>query len=486
MDISTHRSTDQPATVPEGQMTITSSILDRTAQADFALGLRDVLEGRVVTPADPSWDVDRAAWNLSVDQRPIAVVLPASAADVVATVLAARSLGLRVAPQGTGHNAVPLGSLDASVLLRTSAMNGIEIDELRCEARVEAGALWGDVTDAAACFGLAALAGSSRDVGVVGYTLGGGLSWFGRSHGLAANQVTAAEVVTVDGRLVRIDAEDGRDLFWAIRGGGGSFAIVTALTFRLFPVTEVVAGALFWPIERAAEVLHCWRDLLADLAEEVTSIGRLLRFPPIPEIPEPMRGRSMVTVELVSQLDAAATDALLAPLRALRPELDTVGPTPVRDLGALHMDPPAPVPVCGDGMLLRELSREAIDAYIAAAGPSSGIHLLTSEIRHLGGALAPGRTAGGALSGLAGEALIFSGTMTPDADAAGEAYAAIDAIHCALAPWAAGTSYSNFAERPTTKPAFDAATLATLRALKATTDPADLIHANHPLNSSKH
>ena len=161
--------------------------------------LRENLDGDAIGPDDPSWDEARSAWNLAVDQRPAAVVLAESALDVVAAVTFAREHGLRIAPQGTGHGAAALGDLDGTILLRTSRMRGVEIDPQARIARVEAGALWIDVVEAAAEHGLAALAGSSPDVGVVGYTLGGGLSWLSRKYGIGANQVTAIEGVTASG-----------------------------------------------------------------------------------------------------------------------------------------------------------------------------------------------------------------------------------------------------------------------------------------------
>src|SRR5215470_7299069 len=216
------------------------------------------LAGKVLLPGDDGFNEARQAWNLAVDQRPAAVVFPESAAEVAAAIRYAADRGLRVAAQSTGHNAGPLGVLDDTVLLRTGRMRGIQINPRTRTARAEAGVVWLDVVQAAAQHGLAALAGSSPDVGVTGYTLGGGLSFLGRKYGLAAINVLAAEVVLADGRLVRADAEHETDLFWALRGGGGSFGVVTALEFRLFPHNQAYAGALWYPIERAAEVLHAW------------------------------------------------------------------------------------------------------------------------------------------------------------------------------------------------------------------------------------
>jgi FAD/FMN-containing dehydrogenase len=399
----------------------------------------------------------------------------------VSTVRAAALAGLRAAPQATGHNAGPLGPLDDTVLLRTSGLRGVEIDAERQVARVQAGALWGEVTDAAAAHGLAGLLGTARDVGVVGYTLGGGLSWFARAHGLAANHVTAVEVVTADGELRRVDAQHDPDLFWALRGGGGSFGVVTTLEFRLFPISQVQAGSLFWPLERAAEVLGAWRDELPAMPDGVTSIGRLLRFPPLPEIPEPVRGRSLVVVHLVSLAGPEATEGVLRRLRALGPETDTIATVPVTALGDLHMDPPGPVPGVGDGIALGEFPAEALDAYLSAVGPqSTNPPLLTTEIRHLGGALAPGAGSAGAVAGLDAAVVVYSAAIVPDADAAAAAHQSLDAVRTALAPWQAESTNLNFVERPGAR-VFPAATLRRLRAVKTAYDPGDVIRANHPV-----
>src|SRR5688572_6571740 len=177
------------------------------------------LTGDLVTPDQPEWDAARRAWNLTVDQRPALVALPADAGDVLAVMDYAIRSGLKIAPQGTGHNASAIASLEDTILLSTQRMRGVEIDSEARTARVQAGTLWLEVTEAATPHGLFPLAGSSPDVGVVGYTLGGGLSWLARKHGLAADSVTAIEIVTPDGELVRATAEEHAELFWALRGG---------------------------------------------------------------------------------------------------------------------------------------------------------------------------------------------------------------------------------------------------------------------------
>jgi len=444
--------------------------------------LKTALVGTVATPADEGWDDARRAWNLAVDQRPALVVHAESVDDVVATVEFAREHGLQVAPQGTGHAAAAMGSLADTVLLKTSALRGIEIDPDAQTARVEAGVIWIEVVQAAAKHGLAALAGSSPDVGVLGYTLGGGLSWLGRTHGLAANSVVAIEVVTADDAVVRADRETEPDLFWALRGGGGSFGIVTALEFRLYPVPEVYAGVMFWPIERASEVLHAWRELVAaGVPEELTTVGRLLRLPPFPDIPEPLRGRSFVIVESIYLGDEAEGAELIAPLRALGPELDTIATIPVDALASLHMDPEHPVPSVGNGVLLDEVTAETIEAVIAAdAEPSP---LLSVEIRHVGGALARASADHGALASIEAAFAVFVVGVAATPELGRAAGARAEAVIEALEPWAARQMYMNFAESQTDpRTLFSEQAYHRLRRVKAAYDPESRIRSNHPID----
>ena len=334
--------------------------------------LRDLCGGAVHLPGDPGYDDARMPWNVAVDQRPAAVAYPASAAEVAEVVRAAAALGLRVAAQGTGHNAGPLGALDDVVLVRTSAMTGVTVDRERLVARAEAGVLWEDVVTAVAEHGLTALHGSSPDVGVAGYSLGGGIGWYARKLGMQANNVTALEVVTPAGDVVRADAESNADLFWALRGGGGNFGVVTALEFRVFDFDTAYAGWLVYDGSRAAEVLRAWSAWSVDAPDEVTTAWRILNVPPIEEMPPPFRGRTIVVIDgAVMGTDEEAA-AVLAPLRALEPEMDTFERQPTAALIRLHMDPEGPTPAVSDSLVLDSLPDAAIDALVAAAGPGSG------------------------------------------------------------------------------------------------------------------
>jgi FAD/FMN-containing dehydrogenase len=444
--------------------------------------LRARVAGSVSVPEDGDWDEARLAWNLAVDQRPTAVVHAESADDVVAVVDFARAHGLQVAPQGTGHAAAPLGPLEDTVLLKTSRLRGVTIDPERRVARVEAGALWMELQAAAAEHGLAGPSGSAPDVGVVGYALGGGVSMMGRTLGLAANHVVAADVVTADGRLVTIDRDTETDLFWAIRGGGGNFAVVTALEIRLHELSEVYAGSLFFPVERAAEVLNAWRTWVDTVPESMTSVGRILQFPPIPEIPEPLRGNAFVLVEAFHVGDEAVGATLLEPLRALGPIMDTVATIPTTALAKVHMDPDGPAAGAGDGMLLDDVTAETIRTIVEVVPGSA---LLSLELRHLGGALGRPPAEHGALATLDSPFAMYAVGIatTPEVRAATEG--ALEAVRFALAPWNAARTYANFAEtRVDPRRIWPEHVYHRLRRIKAQVDPGNMIRSNHPIEAA--
>ena len=434
--------------------------------------LRDAMTGAVVAPGEPGWDEARQAWNLAVDQRPALVAIPESIADVQEAVNYARDRGIAIAVQGTGHQASAIASMEGAVLIRTHRLRGVKIDADARRAIVKAGDLWEDVTGPASELGLAPLAGSSPDVGIVGYTLGGGISWLGRRYGLAANSVTAIAVVLPNGRLVRADPRHEPELFWALRGGGGALGVVVGLEMELHEIGELVAGALFFPWERTAEVGHAWRDWVRTVPDELTSILHVVQLPPLPDIPEPLRGRSFVTVEVAHLGSAEEAGRLLAPLRELGPEIDTVAPAPPVALSMLHMDPPAPVPNIGDHRLLGEIPHEAIDVFAALTDHRSGSPLITAEIRHLGGALGTAPEGHGALARVPGQFMVFGAGMVVDEASAIAVRTHLDQIVDAFEPYDCGRTYTNFVDHPTaTSEAFDAETYARLRALKAELDP---------------
>jgi len=303
------------------------------------------IAGRVATPNDSDWDQARMAWNLAADQTPEAVAFVESADDVAATVRFAAENGLRVAGQGTGHGAVALRSLEDALLIKTERMRGVEIDAEAQTARVEAGTLVLELSEAAGAHGLSGLPGSSPDVGVVGFHLGGGLSWLGRRYGFACNRVRAIELVTADGEQRTINAENEPDLFWALRGGGGDYGIVTALQLNLVPVETAYAGVLIFPAAVGAEAVRRYRDWAEGVSDDVTSVVRFITPPPIPDVPEPLRGTPLLTIDAACIGDKEAGEATIAPLREIgEPIMDTFDQIPAAGLCRIHMDPENPVP----------------------------------------------------------------------------------------------------------------------------------------------
>jgi FAD/FMN-containing dehydrogenase len=393
-------------------------------------------------------------------------------------VLAARAAGLRIAPQATGHNAGPLGSLEHTVLLKTSGLGGVEIDAERRIARVGAGVLWEDVVDAAAPHGLIALHGSSPTVCVTGYSLGGGMGWLARSHGLQANSVTAIELVTAEGEFVRTDADNDPDLFWALRGGGGNFGIVTALEFRLYPLSEIYAGMMVWDWSQAERVLDAWAAWAVEAPEHVTTSFRIMQLPPLPEIPEPIRGRSLVMIDGAVQGDPAA----LEPLRALGPEMDTFATVPVAALARLHQDPEEPMPFLSDSALVEELTPAAIRALLDVAGPGSGSPLFMVELRQCGGALRRWEPTHGVAAGIDAEFVLFAGSLVFDAEMAALVKGHTRRVVDAMAPWRNPGHYLNFAEHAVdTAETYGGTAHNRLLAIKERMDPDNAIQANHEL-----
>jgi FAD/FMN-containing dehydrogenase len=432
-----------------------------------------------ITPSSPGYDAARASFNLAVDQHPAAIAFPANPAQVADIVRRARSAGLSIAVQSGSHNAGPQGDLRDAVLIRTNKMDKVAVDPSRRICRAEAGVRWEAAVNAAAPYGLSALHGSSPTVGVVGYSLGGGLSWQARKRGLAANHVTAVELVLADGTHCRADNEHDPELLWALRGGLGNFGVVTAIEFRLFPLTQVYAGWLAWDWRHAHSVLDAWAEWTRTTPDEVTTSARILQLPPLPELPEPIRGRQLVVIDGAILGDAGTAAGLLQPLRGLRPELDTFGPMALPDLCRMHGDPEDPCPYHGESAMLRELPSEAVASFVANAGPDSGSTLAVAELRQLGGAV--GRpVAGGATSHFDGAYLAFALGMMLDAGMAAGTTRDTGRLRAALTPWTGGRPYLNFVEQPIdASQAYGPSSWSRLQEVRRRVDPDRLFRANH-------
>ncbi len=444
--------------------------------------LADRISGRVVVDGDPGWDAARQAFNLLVDQRPAAIVLPADEGDVAVAVRYARERGLRIAPQATGHGAAQLGDLSGDVIVHTSGLRSVSIDAMARRVRVGSGAKWMHVAPALSDLGLAALHGSSPDVGIAGYSLGGGMGWLARRYGLQANSVTAIELVTAEGHLVRADADHEPELFWALRGGGGNFGVVTAIEFRVQPVAELYAGAMFFPFERSGEVFHTWNELLPGFPDELMSWATMFHFPDVPEMPDPFRGASIAVVMAAHLGGEAEGRALLSPLRRLGPMIDTLATGPPSVLAGLAMEDPAePLPYRSAHHLLGDLPAAGMDALLDAAGPGSlaGTSLAMVQMRHMGGALGRRAPGAGARATLPGTFSLFSLGVVEDEVTEAAVAASLDRVQDAMRPYRVG-DYPNFVERPADARAFfDAGTWRRLRMTKALYDPGDMFRGGH-------
>jgi FAD/FMN-containing dehydrogenase len=366
-------------------MTFHDSLLPPLLPEDVQ-SLAAVVAGSVLLPGQAGYDDERAVFNLNHELAPALIVVAESAADAQAAVAFAAAQGRPVLVKTTGHQMV--GAARDAVVIATHRMNDVVIDVVGRAARVGAGALWSEVVAAAAKDGLAPLNGSNPTVGVSGYTLGGGLSpTLGRSHGYAADHVRSLDVVTADGQLRQVDATSEPELFWALRGGKGNFGVVTALEFDVFPVARIYGGGLYFPGERMADVLRTWSAWHPNTPETMVSSFAALRLPPLPELPEPLRGVFAVTLRFAYNGTAADGERIIAPLRAIAPTImDTVRDMPYSEVASIHDEPTEPLPYYERGVMLREFPGPAQDRLIELVGPGSDTTMWIAELRALGGA----------------------------------------------------------------------------------------------------
>ncbi|MFG3706119.1 FAD-binding oxidoreductase [Micromonospora sp. NPDC047670] len=337
-------------------------------------GLRSVIRGHVWLPGEPDFDTARRPWNLAVEQPVDAVVEAADAADVTALVRHARATGLSITTQPNGHGAS--GRTAGTILLRTRRLDTLQIDPAARRARVGAGVSSGRVQAATAAHGLTGLPGSSPVVSVAGVALGGGLSWFGRAHGWVADSVTAFDIVDAEGRERHVTADTEPDLFWALRGGGGSFAVVTALELALHYAPSLYGGRMLWPAQHGPAVLDAYRTITATAPDALTVWLDLLHFP---------GAEPMVAVDVTYLGDPAEARDLLAPLDRLpSPLSDSRQPMSVAELGAITAEPTDP----SAGLSRTELLTTLDDTAAKTLLNEPIEPLLSLQLRHLGGALA--------------------------------------------------------------------------------------------------
>jgi hypothetical protein len=442
--------------------------------ADAALTeLREGILGRVILPTEADYDHARKAWNLTVDQYPAIILVAHSPEDIALGVRYARDASMSVAIQATGHGVAR--AADDCLLIVTSEMTNVEINAGKQTAWVEAGTKWGKVLAAAQQHGLAPLLGSSPDVGAVGYTLGGGLGWLARKYGLSADSVLQFEMVTADGHLRHVSKTENADLFWGVRGGGGgSLGIVTRMEIRLYPVTTVYAGNLIYPISTAREVFARYREWIKKLPDEMTCSIVIMNYPPVPQIPEPLRGQSFVQIRgcYAGSLDEGAK--FVQEWRDwMPPVMDMFGPLPFSQAAVISADPEDPMPSKVNGFWLRDLDEDTAETLIRNGVTNNG--LIVTEVRYIGGAVSKADPHGNAYGNRDQSLLLELIGMTPTPEAFQNLEAYYGKIKRELGDHLTDGVYINFFEgkekHDVTRQAFSQESYTRLTALKAKYDP---------------
>ncbi len=445
--------------------------------------MQEHVSGSLITPADADYETARKGWNLASEQHPALILIAARKQDVVAGVRFAHAAGLGVSIRSTGHGMQQ--PADDNLLIDTSRMNTVEVDPVTRTARVESGAQWKDVIAAAVPHGLAPLLGSSPYVGVVGYSLGGGIGWLARKYGLAADSIRWIDVVTADGGLRRASPDENSDLFWGLRGGGGNFGVVTALEIDLYPVATLYGGFMVYPGELAAEALRFYRAWVETAPDELTSSIQIMNFPELPFLPDAIRGKTQVIVRAAYVGDAADGARLIQSwIDWHAPQMTTFRAMPFSEVATISNDPKEPGAGYGANELLDALSDAAIEV-IARRATDKASPLAITELRHAGGAISRVAPDANAISNRDAQFYLQIGgpIFTPDAKPA--VIAAIRQYRAELQPYVSGGIYFNFngsgAANGRAQDAYGAEHYQRLLALKAKYDPQNMFRFGYPL-----
>lgn len=423
--------------------------------------------GTVAVPGEKKYDALVSPWNVAVPVRPAAVLAAHDAQDVVEAVQFAARHGLRVTPQATGHG--PMADLTTGLLVTTKELDEVVIHPEEGWARAGAGVKWLKVVEAAAPHGLAPLSGSITDVGIVGYTTGGGLGPMARTYGLAIDKVRAIEVVTGDGVLRRVTPTEHPELFFALRGAKGMLGIITAIEFDLVEQPRFYGGSMWFDGADAPAVIDAWRAWSAELPEEGTTSFALFQLPEMEGVPPMLAGRLTLSVRYVWTGSAEDGERRFAAMRAAAPViLDDVSEKPYTAIDSVHTDPLDPTPAYEAGHVLADFTAETADALLALTGPGVPSPQILVEVRQLGGAYArPGEHPSAFASRDAAYSLLVVGIagIPGVEDHAG-------AILDAMAPWVGTHRLPNFTFTPEEyADAYDEVTLARLRRARRTYDP---------------
>lgn len=395
---------------------------------------------------------------------------PETPEEVAAALAEARRLKRKVVVFSTGHGLPPIGDTSDRILLDMSAFDQVEVDPAARVARIGGAVQWRDLIAAAGEHGLTAPFGSAATVGVTGYMMGGGIGFMSRHLGLGSSAIRAAELVTPEGRIRRIDAASDPDLFWALRGGGGGFGVITGLEIDLTPVPRMAGGVLGWGIEDAERMLGAWAEWTRQVADDVTSAVRFVH---------PPEGPALAVIVVTAPRPAAELAAELVPLTDLKPVLNTVRDTTPEAFMTEYTDPeidPSEPPHAYEHVLLDRLPPEAVQLTAEFAQPMTGCGAGMLEIRHLGGALGSRPVGGGAMERIDGEYSLF---VLGHPEAAGEMTHAVDV----LSDFGRGRTYFNFMRRRTGREtAYSQEAIRRLTELYESVDPDGLLDHPHPIS----
>ena len=446
------------------------------------------IRGHVVRPEDPDYDRQRRIWNGSFDKHPALIVRCAGVADVIAAVKLGRASGLPVAVRSGGHSFPGLSVADDALLIDLSPMKGVRVDPERRTARVQAGVLLGELDQETQAFGLAVPSGIVTHTGVAGLTLGGGIGWIMRKHGLSVDQLVSVDLVTADGELVQASADENADLFWGVRGGGGNFGIVTEFEFRCVPLgTQVLAGPVFWPMEQSGEVLRFYRDWVAEAPDELMTIVVHRKAPALPFVPEELHGKHVVMVVCCWAGDVDEGERFIRPLREFgSPVADVCVPKPFLAHQAMF-DPSFPpgrwyyFKSCDVGELTDELIDITVERSLQISSP-----LTSFPIWQMGGAVSRVGDDETAFNGRGAGFTYNIGACTETSAGFDEEREWVRGFWAALEPWHEGV-YVNFlgdegAER--VRQAYGPEKYDRLRALKQKYDPDNFFRINQNISPS--
>ncbi len=443
--------------------------------------LRSSVQGEIVLPGDPAYDEARSVWNGMIDRRPAVIVQCAGTRDVISAVGFARSEGLTVAVRGGGHNVAGNATCDGGLVIDLRPMASASVDPERRTVRAQGGLTWGELDAATQAHGLATTGGLVTTTGIAGFTLGGGIGWMMRKHGLACDNLIGAELVTADGELVRASETENAELLWGLRGGGGNFGVVTEFEFKLHPVSTVYGGLLGWPADAGRDILKFWREWVVDAPDEVCTMAAFLYAPPEPFVPPEVVGTPIFAIACVHLDPEGAAEADLAPLRELGPAVDVVGPMPYTAVqGMFDAGTPRGSRNYWRSGYATELTDEAIDAIVAQV-PGIPHPLGQLHVHQMGGAMSrvpAGATAFGSRD--VPFLMNYIGLwLDPAEDETNVAW--VKATSEAVAPYGTGLRYVNFLADEGddgVRSAYETETFQRLQGLKATYDPTNFFHLN--------